>query len=220
MQKDFYKKQKDELCNYSINKWITENCSWITEDVKGKTHSEVRTLLYLYYAFENYNFQRNHPYCSDSNELDNEFGSILDKHSQYHKYGLVPIDVVRELIPIDPPRIYDKSINKTFFTKNIPLILMDKIAEMISNGFVKECKKIFMKWMERSDANGNTTELSNLGVVKLPEQIDNLDDRLEFAISLEQETSYYFSCVTMGDTLTLIATFKDVGYYVIKTIIE
>lgn len=81
-------------------------------------------------------------------------------------------------------------------------------------------KKLLMKWMERSEANGNTTGLSNLGVVKLPEEIENLVDRLEFAISLEQETPYYFSCVTMGDTLTLTATFKDVGYDVIKTVMD
>jgi hypothetical protein len=138
MQQKSYKNQQDELSTYSIDKWISKNCKWIGEDVKGNPYSEVRVLLYLYYAFDNYDYQRKHPFCSDLNELDIVYNSILDKHSQYHKYGVVPVDRERELIPIDPPRIYDRSINKTFFTKNVPLNLLEKIAEMISSGIVKD----------------------------------------------------------------------------------
>ena len=44
----------------------------------------------------------------------------------------------QDLLPIAPPRIYDKTLNKTFFTKNVPLNLLKKISEMISKGIVKE----------------------------------------------------------------------------------
>ncbi len=109
-----YKKQQDELFSYSIDDWIRKNCGWIREDVIGKPYSEVRVLLYLYYSFDNYTYQRNTPFSSDLNELQVEYESILDKKSQFYKYGIIPIDKERELLPIDPPRIYDRLINKTF----------------------------------------------------------------------------------------------------------
>lgn len=133
-----YKKQRDELLTYPIDKWISKNCGWIREDVKGIPYSEVRVLLYLYYAFDNYDYQRKNPFCNDLNELEIIYKDVLDKHSQFHKYGIVPVDRQRKLIPVDPPRIYDRSINKTFFTKNVPLKLLKKIAEMLSIGIIKD----------------------------------------------------------------------------------
>ncbi|MCM1054649.1 MAG: hypothetical protein NC394_03915 [Bacteroides sp.] len=60
----------------------------------------------------------------------------MDKQSQFQKYGIVPVDENRELISIDPPRIYDKTINKTFFIKNLSLPLLQKISEMRSNEMI------------------------------------------------------------------------------------
>jgi hypothetical protein len=137
MKLESYKKQKNELSNTLIDKWISKNCGWIVECVKEISYPEERVLLYLYYAFDNYNFQRQHPFCGDLDELDKEYKNVFDKHSQY-RYGLVPVDGDRELIPINPPRIYDKSLNKTFFTKNVPMNLLEKISEMMSNGLVKD----------------------------------------------------------------------------------
>lgn len=42
------------------------------------------------------------------------------------------------MLPIDPPRIYDRSVDKTFFTKNIPLHLLKKLSEMMSKGMVSD----------------------------------------------------------------------------------
>ena len=42
------------------------------------------------------------------------------------------------MLPIDPPRIYDRTINKTFFTKNVPLNLLKKVSEMMSSGIIKD----------------------------------------------------------------------------------
>lgn len=132
-----YRRQQDELLSCSIDEWISKNCGWIKRDVEGRPYSEVKTLLYLYYSFENYEYQRQNPFCSDLNELQAVYEDILGKQSQFNKYGIVPVDNERELLLIDPPRIYDISINKTFFTKNVPLTLLKKIAEMISCGAVK-----------------------------------------------------------------------------------
>lgn len=169
-----YKKQQDELCSYSIDDWIRKNCGWIREDVIGKPYLEVRVLLYLYYSFDNYTYQRDNPFSSDLNELQVEYESILDKKSQFYKYGIIPIDKERELLPIDPPRIYDRLINKTFFTKNIPLNLLKKIAEMIYNGVVKDFSvrllnepgyngKLYCEYIAEALERGKVFDFVNLG---------------------------------------------------------
>lgn len=137
-QLESYKCQKEGLLNYSIDKWISKNDGCIRQDAIGLSYSEKRVLLYLYYAFDNYAYERENPFCSDLNELERIYKNILDKHSQFRKYGIVPIDEERELLLINPPRIYDSSINKTFFTKNVPLNLLRRIDEMTSIGMVKD----------------------------------------------------------------------------------
>lgn len=127
MQQIRLKSQRDklqELQRLLMNDWIAKNCRWLSEDSQDITDSERRVLLYLYYAFGNIEYERKYPYCSDLDELETVYRSILDKQSQFHRYGIIPINENRELIPIDPPRIYDKTINKTFFTKNVPLLLL------------------------------------------------------------------------------------------------
>ncbi|MCX4257811.1 MAG: hypothetical protein OSJ54_12915 [Oscillospiraceae bacterium] len=133
-----YKTQLNELSCDLIDNWINENCEWIQKYVMNRPHSEIRVLLYIYYSFYNYSYQNRHPFCSDLYVLEVVYKNIMDKQSQFFKYGIVPIDSERELLPIYPPRIYDRTINKTFFTKNVPLNLLEKIAEMISNGIIKD----------------------------------------------------------------------------------
>ena len=70
-------------------------------------------------------------------------------------------------------------------------------------------KKLFMKMFESANAAASTTGLSNLGLVKLPAEITGRVDSLDFAISLEESTPYFFSCVTVGDALALTATFRE-----------
>lgn len=116
-QLECYKTQKDELSCNSIDNWISKNCGWIREDVAGRPYSEIRVLLYLYYSFDNYSYQRKHPFCSDLNQLEAVYKNVLDKQSQFYKYGIISINSERELLPIDPPRIYDRTINKTFLRR-------------------------------------------------------------------------------------------------------
>lgn len=133
-----YKIQKGELSINSIDDWIDKNCTWIQECGGGRDYSEMRVLIYLYYMFDNYNYQRKHPFCSEINELELIYENVLDKRSQFYKYGIISINGDRELIPIYPPRIYDRTMNKTFFTKNVPLNLLKKISIMMSCGIVKD----------------------------------------------------------------------------------
>lgn len=136
MKLDSQKKQLRELHMISMDEWITKNCGWLEEDSQGLTDSEIRVLIYLYYSFENFNYERRHPYCRDLDGLEEEYKSVWDKQSQFYKYGIVPVDGNREIISIDPPRIYDKTIHKTFFIKNMPLLLVQKIDEMMSDGII------------------------------------------------------------------------------------
>lgn len=138
VQLELYKIQKDELSIDLIDGWIRKNCKWMQEDAEGRDYSEIRVLIYLYYSFENYNYQRKHPFCSELNELELIYGEVFDKNSQFYKYGIIPINDDRELIAIEPPRIYDRKIDKTFFVKNVPLNLLKTILGMMSCGIIND----------------------------------------------------------------------------------
>ena len=127
----------EELSIYNIDDWIDRNCKWIYEDTKNYTFSEMRVMLYLYYAFSNFDYRNKDPYCSDIDELVISYKNVFDKQSQFQKYGIVPIDDDRELLTIDPPRIYDRYINKTFFIKNVPLHFLEQISKMKKDGVVE-----------------------------------------------------------------------------------
>lgn len=128
----------EELFLSTMDNWIQKNCRWLCEESKELSHKEARVLLYLEYAFENYYYPKDDPYCSDISELQISFKDVMDKQSQFQKYGIITIGSSRELLTIDPPRIYDSSINRTFFTKNVPLHLLKQISKMIDNGIVKD----------------------------------------------------------------------------------
>lgn len=174
MQVELYKRQKDELYRDTIDDWISDYCRWIRGDVKGRSYSEIRVLLYLYYSFDNYSYQKKHPFCSDLNELEAVYRNVFDKQSQFYKYGIVSLDDERELLPVDPPRIYDRTINKTFFTKNVPLNLLKKISEMMSSGIVKDFSvrllnepgyngRMYCEYIAEALERGKIFEFVNLG---------------------------------------------------------
>ena len=72
-------------------------------------------------------------------------------------------------------------------------------------------KKLGIKMIEYSEAASQTTGFSNLGLVKLPKEIEEHIDILEFAIGLAQDTPYFFSCITFGNVLALTATVTPEG---------
>lgn len=81
-------------------------------------------------------------------------------------------------------------------------------------------KTWFMKMIARHESAGFTTGLSNLGLMKLPAEIENRVDYFEFPISLERDTPYFFSCVTARDALALTATFRDEGHGLVEDIMN
>ena len=67
-------------------------------------------------------------------------------------------------------------------------------------------KRRLIKSMKRSAAMGQTTTFSNLGLVKLPVEIESRLETLEFAFCPDTEQEpYAFACVTVGDALVLTA---------------
>ncbi len=137
-QLDMYKEELNELsCNF-IDNWIDKYGAWIHNFIIEIPHSEVRVLLYLYYSFDNYKNQKDCMFCGEICELEKVYKNVLDKQSSFFKYGIVSIDDTRELLPINPPRIYDKTIDRTLFTKNVPLSLLKIITNMISCGLIKD----------------------------------------------------------------------------------
>jgi len=68
-------------------------------------------------------------------------------------------------------------------------------------------KKRLLKSMKRSASMGQSTTFSNLGLVKLPAEIESRLETLEFAFCPDTEQEpYAFACVTVGDALVLTAS--------------
>jgi len=63
-------------------------------------------------------------------------------------------------------------------------------------------KKQLLKAMKNSAAAGFTASFSNLGIVRLPAEIEECLETLEFAFCPDTEREpYAFSCITLGNTL-------------------
>lgn len=132
------RKALEELSVVSLDEWIDRQCGWATAEKKEITNTEFKALLYLYYVFEDINRVRKHPCCTDNDRLEVVYKNIFEKKSQYSKYGLLPIDESRKVILIDPPRIYDKIVDKTLFIKNVPKELLAHIYDMFEEGMIGE----------------------------------------------------------------------------------
>ena len=48
-----------------------------------RPYSEIKVLLYLHYSFENYNYQKTDPFCSDLNELEEVYKDILTSKTSF-----------------------------------------------------------------------------------------------------------------------------------------
>lgn len=191
------KAQLNELQIYPINGWIEKNCRWLKEDSNKISDSEEKVLLFLYYTYENLDYERKHPYYNDLEELNTVYENIMDKQSQFAKYGIIPLDENRELIAVDPPRVYDKCINKTFFIKNIPLHLLQQISEMISAGEIVEFAvrllsepgykgKMDCKYLAEALERGKIFDFVNLGNYSVSKLYSNIYENCMW-VTIDQE---------------------------------
>ena len=121
-------KEKDDLRNLSIIEWIYKYCIWAIENIPEIKDSERKVLAYLFFAYQNYQNDKDvrNPYNSDVDEIKRIDPEILDR------YDLLPKNENRTLISIDPPRIYDKILDRTFLIKNVPVPLLQEFDKMIN----------------------------------------------------------------------------------------
>jgi hypothetical protein len=140
-QKANYKAKQDEyefLRENGIDEWVNRYCIWLNNEEGDLNNDQIKTLLYIYYSFDNHKKENNSPYNPDISIIKNVYDGLFEKQSQFKKYGLLPVDTVRELLEVEPPRIYDKGINKTLFTKNIPLRLLKQLKLLKDLGYIKD----------------------------------------------------------------------------------
>lgn len=167
-------KQYRQLSFLPIDDWINENLGWMLNEAAEIPYSKTRVLIYLYHTYYNYDSIRKNPYNSDIDRLKAIYDSIFDKHSQFRSYGLVPVDQHRVLLPVDPPRIYDCLVNKTFFTKNVPLHLLETLSDMKNRGVIQDLAvrlmnesgyegKMYCEYLQEGLERGEQFDLANLG---------------------------------------------------------
>lgn len=126
-----------ELENSNLKEWIEKYEDWIYLNVP-KDSNEVNGLIYIYYGYEEYSKFENSVYNSNKDNISKIYNNLTKKIPAFSKYGLLPIDASRELMCIEPPRIYDKTINKTLFLKNIPINVANKFYELLQKNVISE----------------------------------------------------------------------------------
>jgi len=67
-------------------------------------------------------------------------------------------------------------------------------------------KNWFIKRVGKSEGAGNSTGFSNLGLIKLPDEIKSRIDMFSFTLGAEPNMPFQFACVAVGDVLTLTST--------------
>lgn len=173
-------------------RWVENSCNIIkSENYTG--------FLFLYYSYEQYQ-TRSKAFHLEQEIINELYKDRFEKSSQFLKYGLIPIDDTRELLDIDPPRIYDKSLDKTIFLENIPLPLCSKLKGLYTNGKIKDLSlrlssdNIFegkneMQTLLEEVERGRIFELINLGEPEITKLYSkNYDDCLWIIIEEEDIT--------------------------------
>lgn len=139
MKLAYARKQILFLQENGIEEWVNEYGNYSIDIGESELdNNQFRVLLFIFYSFENYKCEIRNPLNSDVAIIKNIYKGVFGKQSQFEKYGLLPIDDERELLEVEPPRIYDKSIDKTMFTKNMPLILIKQFNLLIKLGYIKD----------------------------------------------------------------------------------
>lgn len=90
----------------------------------------------VYYGYLNYYKRISSIYNSDCNNLKNLYAQHCSKESSLYKYNMIDVVKECELMPIDAPRVYDKRIDKTIFTSNIPRELLLTIIKLKDMGIL------------------------------------------------------------------------------------
>ena len=82
-----------------------------------------------------------------------------------------------------------------------------------------EKQKVWQQFLEQ-DYGACTTTFTNLGLVKLPDEILKHIEKMDFIVSLPEEMLSSFSCISLGNTLTFAVTLATEGDEIAKFTID
>ncbi len=77
-----------------------------------------------------------------------------------------------------------------------------------------------VKMLARSSVTRLTTTFSNLGLVKLPKEVEDRIEMLEFVFNGQPGSPYAFGCIAVGDVLTLTTTVRVEDHDIIESAAE
>lgn len=114
---------------------------------------------------------------------------------------------------------------KAQFAEITPEYILGRISEMEKLIHFGRFVPLFIKkWIIRrvghNASAGCTSGFSNLGLIKLPEEIKHKVDMYAFALGAEPTMPYQFACVAIGNTLTLTTTTTDEDTKIIDRIFK
>lgn len=164
----------EDLSKYGIDDWLNIHSKCIDEENISLSKQEKKTLVFLYYAYDNYSEMRKHLFNADVSYIEKAYEGTLDGQNALDKYGLLSINDDIELLAINIPRIYDKRINRTFLIKNVTYELLQQISKLISEGLISkfavrlenDCGyygRVYSTTLSEALERGKIFEFSNLG---------------------------------------------------------
>lgn len=205
----------DALSTKSIQQWANlcyPPSFLITVDTK-----DIPGFVYLWFAYSNYRYQQEAPWSDYQQTVKELYQNDFDKDSQFRKYGLLPVDETRELLALNPPRLFDREKNRTLILKGISKELAESFQKLMEGGQIQNLSlrasgEIFCGKEENGEVNeeierGWIFSLTNLscGITRLYSQ--NYEDALWVTIDEENitfEELFDNFCVSNNDVVTQV----------------
>lgn len=181
--------------------------------------SHFRGLCYVMYGYENYQRNLTSVYCGNTDILKDLYQGVLDKNSELYTYKLIEMTPTCEMLAIDPPRIYDSRIDKTFYLSNVSKELLntfkelgvsklyDKISLRVSNSILNIFDgKYELQTILEAVERGKIFSIQNIGDIPVTKLysinyedslwIKSTDSEITFEELCEYESSFNDSVIT------------------------
>lgn len=120
-----------QLSESNILDWINDYNRLILEDLKNESENVKLRFLELYIEYYYYVKDNDDSQC----KIKATYDSILGQESDYKRYNLIPIDSGKKLLALNPPRVYDETIDKTVFLAVLKPVV-DVLIELYNNGLI------------------------------------------------------------------------------------
>ena len=181
--------------------------------------SHFRGLCYVMYGYENYRRSITSVYCGNIDILKDLYQGVLDKGSELYTYKLIEVTPTCEMLAIDPPRIYDSRIDKTFYLSNVSKELLntfielgasklyDKISLRVSNSILNIFDgKYELQTILEAVERGKVFSIQNIGDIPVTKLysvnyadslwIKSTDSEITFEELCEHESTFNGSTIT------------------------